>query len=129
MEGWEFLLVVPALVVALLVGATAAVAYQAAQRGYSFVLWFIVSLVILNPVIFLVLLALMPNRKRKQLRAQFHAELAMKLRTSRDAPRLRLLPGGLVAGGGSTAPVERSLGDLPTMAPRERSLGDEETRG
>lgn len=123
------LLLMPALLVVLWLAATAAVAYQARQRGYSFFLWFIAQIIMLNPVIFLVVLALMPNRKRKILRDEFRAELDAKLAACSGSRLLPSVATAVPSSAGSTMPAERSLGDMPTMAPPERSLGDEETRG
>jgi hypothetical protein len=112
---------------ALWVGAAATVAYQARQRGYSLILWFVAPLVIVNPVIFLVLLALIPNRKRMKLRTQFRNEHREKL--DGFTPLFPSAPSELSAGTGTTRTVYRSLGDMPTQMPPERSLGDEVTRG
>jgi len=119
---------IPLLLVALWIGAMVAVALQARQRGYSFIWWFVAQAALLNPVVFLVVLALMPNRRRKKLREQFRAELQAKLA---GMSGVRVVPAGLAlpAPAGSTLPADRSLGDVPTILPPERSLGDEETRG
>lgn len=114
--------------IAVVIAIIVAVPWQARRRGYSFWLWFVTTIVAYNPIITLVLLALMPNRARKRLREKFRAELDAKLsaRTGRPLiPAAAAAPQGLAA---STMP-ERSLGDMPTVAPPERSLGDEPTRG
>jgi hypothetical protein len=106
-----------------------AVPWQARRRGYSFWLWLIAGLVALSqPVTFLVLLALMPNRARKRLREKFRAELEAKL-AARPASAVTTPAMATPVPAGSTAITGRSLGDLPTVAPREHSIGDEETRG
>ena len=109
-------------------GSAIAIAVQARWRGYSLALWLAAGLNSLNPVIFLVVLALMPNRGRKRMREQFRTELEAKLaaRTGRPlVPATAVAPQSLA---GSTLP-ERSLGDMPTVAPTDRSVGDEVTRG
>ena len=102
------------------------VAPQARRRGYSQGLWLLASVVVVNPIVFLIMLALMPNRARIKLREKYRAELAAKL-----AARQHLPPVSDAAGlpAASTQTISRSLGDLPTFAPRDKSLGDEETRG
>ena len=104
-----------------------AVPWQARRRGYSFWLWLPATIVALNPIITLILLALMPNRARKRLRATFRAELDAKLAARSGAPT----PSRVVAASslGASTLAERSLGDMPTVAPPERSVGDEATRG
>jgi hypothetical protein len=129
---WMYLIIIGLIfiggAVTLYIGAAVAIAVQARWRGYSLALWLASGLVSLNPVIFLVVLALMPNRARRRLRETFRAELEEKL-----AARSGILgpARGHIAApalGASTLP-ERSLGDMPTVAPPERSLGDEVTRG
>ena len=100
----------------------------AGQRGYSLALWLAAGLNSLNPVIFLAVLALMPNRGRRRMREQFRTELEAKLaaRTGRPlVPATAVAPQSLA---GSTLP-ERSLGDMPTVAPTYCSVGDDVTRG
>src|SRR5262249_17673965 len=63
----------------LFVGGAVIVAVQAKWRGYSVWLWAAAGMLTFNPVIFLVMLALMPNRLRIQQRKQFRAELKRKL--------------------------------------------------
>jgi len=115
-------------VIVLVVAIFVAVPWQARRRGYSFWLWLITTFVAYNPIIPLVLLALMPNRARKRMREKFRAELDAKLaaRTGRPLVPAAATPTHSLAG--STMP-ERSLGDMPTVAPPEPSLGDEPTRG
>src|SRR5882724_4017090 len=116
---WIYLIIFALFViggaVALYLGALVAIAVQARWRGYSLALWLASGFVSLNPVIFLVVLALMPNRGRKRLRQQFRAELDAKLaaRSGAPAPARGLAAAAL---GASTLP-ERSLGDMPTVAP------------
>jgi hypothetical protein len=110
---------------------SAIVAYQAARRGYSFVIWILAGL-LGNPIFFLMLLAIMPDYARKAQRRKEMADLEAKL-----AARPKVLPPpreptqDMPLAGKPTATFsrERSLGDQPTLLPREHSLGDEETRG
>jgi hypothetical protein len=127
MKSWETIVVVALVLFGLMVlffglflGGAVIVAVQAKWRGYSAWLWAAAGVVTLNPVIFLVMLALMPNRLRLQQRKQFQADLKRKL-----AARAVELPAHDAAPAGPA--VERSLGDQPTIAPPERSLGDVET--
>jgi hypothetical protein len=103
--------------------------WQARKRGYSFWIWFIACVINLNlPIYLLVLLSLVPNRARKRQRLAFRAELEAKLAKITSPVSVRAF-GGPTMPPGSTATVDRSLGDMPTIVPRERSLGDDETRG
>jgi flagellar biosynthesis protein FliQ len=117
------ILAVIAVAVLFVALIAAIVAYQARQRGYSFVPWLIAGM-LSNPIFFLVLLAVMPDFARKARRRQYRSELETKLaeraKPSQWVPR--------TAGQSATLSPECSLGDLPTVEPRERSLGDEETR-
>jgi hypothetical protein len=98
------------------------VAFQARRRGHSFLAWLAAGTLV-NPIFFLVLLAIMPDRARQARRRQELADL--------DA---RLAALGKSAGEPATLPAapgavpQQSLGDQPTVAPPLRSLGDEETR-
>ena len=126
-EYWWLILLGQGILV-LVLAMYVAIPWQARRRGYSFWLWLIATFVAFNPIIMLVLLALMPNRARKRLREKFRAELNAKLAARTGRP---LVPAAAVAAhslAGSTMP-ERSLGDMPTVAPPDRSLGDEATRG
>jgi hypothetical protein len=102
--------------------------WQARKRGYSFWLWFAACVVTVNvPIYYLVLLAMLPNRRRLQLRQKFRAELDSKLANIAEPITIKSFAAPMPPG--STATVDRSLGDMPTIVPRERSLGDDETRG
>jgi hypothetical protein len=131
-ESMDFFLIVGVIVLgsglALFVGAASAVAVQAQWRGYSLWLWLAAGIIVINPIIFLVMLALMPNRARIRRRETFRKELEAKLVARSGGGGIPRLPASAAALGGSTLP-ERSLGDMPTVAPPERSLGDEATRG
>jgi hypothetical protein len=93
-------------------------AVQALRRGYSFFFWFGAGLLAINPIMPLVLLGLLPDRKRQKWRQQ-------ELERLRD--RLRKRPAPLEA-----RKMAASTIDSPTPVhvptPRERSLGDEDTR-
>ena len=133
MNSWNSMIAAALIVASILVVIAALflsgiviVAVQARGRGYSLWLWMAAGLLTINPVIFLVMLALMPNRSRLRLREKFRAELDAKLAGRKNlppAPAVGPVPTG------TTLTANRSLGDLPTFVPRDRSLGDEETRG
>jgi hypothetical protein len=112
----------------LLVGTAIPIAVQARWRGYSLWLWLAAVIISINPVIFLVLLALMPNRARKMRRETFRNELDAKLAGRSGKFGIARMPTDATGLSGSTLP-ERSLGDMPTVAPPERSIGDEMTCG
>jgi hypothetical protein len=103
--------------VLLLIGL---VAWQARLRGYSFAVWFLANLLSLNPLLVLVVLAVLPDARKRALRRQEMAELESRL-----AARDRL------ATPGPDLPVAPlSVGDQVTVAPPPLpSIGDEETRG
>jgi hypothetical protein len=117
---------------ALLVGGlvlivSLVVAIQARRRGYSLLTWVVAGMLV-NPIFLLVLLGVLPDRRRKRLREKETEDLEHRLlrpprhREEAAAPvALPVRPGAIRAG------LDRSLGDMPTNLP-ERSLGDEETR-
>lgn len=113
---------------AILVAMWGWLALQAKRRGYSFWLWLMMAFVAFNPVFFLVLLAILPNRMKQRRRELLRAALDDKLAALGDQRPRRdssvSFPGSPAS---STLRGERSLGDLPTMASPERSLGDVET--
>jgi hypothetical protein len=112
------------LVVTLLVSFVLGliVSVQARRRGHSFTAWLAGATLSGNPVLFLVLLALMPDFARKALRRKEAADLRARL-----AGRPRVLPPPGPAA--SPAPGrDVSVGDQPTEVPPSRSVGDEETR-
>jgi ribosomal protein S18 acetylase RimI-like enzyme len=95
------------------------VARQAKRRGYSFWLWFFANFVTLNPLLVLIVLAVLPDARKMALRRKLLAELEAKLarRPTPSAPP----PGPAVPA--------LSVGDQPTVVPPHlRSIGDEETR-
>jgi hypothetical protein len=112
-------------------GFSAIVAYQAARRGYSFVIWLLAGL-LGNPIFFLMLLAIMPDFARKARRRKEMADLEAKLAAKPKGlppPRETTPNMPLAEKPTGTFSRERSLGDQPTVPPREHSLGDDETRG
>jgi hypothetical protein len=83
--------------------------------------WLVAGTLSGNPILFLVLLALMPDFSRKALRRKEMADLEAKL-----AARPRTLPP--VSPPPATVSRDLSVGDQVTELPPARSLGDEETR-
>jgi heme exporter protein D len=118
------------------VGIFAIPAMQAKRRGYSFFVWLLAGMLVVNPIYLLVVLGVSPHRKRQRLREQFRRELDAKLsaaipttpagpipeRSLGDQPTLA--PGSA----GATDAPGRSVGDAATVLPPARSLGDELTR-
>ena len=95
------------------------VARQARRRGYSFWLWFFANFVTLNPLLVLIVLAVLPDVRKMALRRQLLAELEARLAAG---PR----PAAPTSG---PAVPAYSVGDQPTVVPPHlRSIGDEETR-
>jgi heme exporter protein D len=99
-------------------GLGAYVAWQAKGRGYSFWLWLAASGVSLNPLLILILLAMLPDARKKRLREEEMEELQEKIAA---LPAVEL-------GGDAVVPAG-PLGDQSTAAAPLRSVGDEETRG
>jgi hypothetical protein len=95
------------------------IARQAKRRGYSFWLWFLANFVTLNPLLVLIVLAVLPDARKMALRRKLLAELEAKL-AARSRPE---------AAEPATAVPAYSVGDQVTVLPPHlRSLGDEETR-
>jgi hypothetical protein len=95
------------------------IARQAKRRGYSFWLWFFANVVSLNPLLVLIVLAVLPDARKMALRQKLLAELEAKL-AARPRPSAAQL--------GPAVPAY-SVGDQPTVLPPHlRSVGDEETR-
>ena len=95
------------------------VARQARRRGYSFWLWFFANFVTLNPLLVLIVLAVLPDARKMALRQTLLAELEAKLAARPPASTPR--PG--------TAVPAVSVGDQTTAVPPQLpSVGDEETR-
>jgi len=112
-------LAVPAALVTLYAWVSGYVARQAKRRGYSFWLWFLANVVTLNPLLVLIVLAVLPDARKMALRRQLLAELEAKLAA-------RPLPAAPAAG---PAVPTMSVGDQATVVPPHlRSIGDEETR-
>jgi hypothetical protein len=95
------------------------VARQAQRRGYALVLWFLASVVSANPLLVLIVLAMLPDARRLRLRQAEHEALEKKLLGVQQRQQT-----GIVV-----APERQlSVGDRDTVLPEVRSLGDEETR-
>jgi uncharacterized membrane protein len=94
------------------------VAGQARRRGYSFPVWLLACLVSFNPLLILIVLMLLPDRRRQRLRKKERATLEEKLARAVPIPTTVL---------GEYVP-RQSLGDRSTAAPPANSLGDEETQ-
>jgi hypothetical protein len=95
------------------------VARQASRRGYSFWLWLLANVVVLNPLLVLIVLAVLPDARKMSLRRKLHAELEAKL-AARQRP---------AAPGPGPVVTTYSVGDQTTVVPPHlRSIGDEETR-
>ena len=113
------LLAVYGVFLGIAVGLFAYVAWQARRRGYSFWLWLLACVVSLNPLLILVVLAMLPDARKKRLREEEMEALQAKIAAlpALDLDGEAVVPAGL-------------LGDQSTAAPsRYRSIGDEETRG
>lgn len=91
---------------------------QAYLRGQGFWRWVLLSLFSLNPLYLLLLIAMLPNRRRMRMREAFEAELDAKLATSASSPQPVSSP----------VLADRSLGDRETAASVQQSLGDQPTR-
>ncbi len=110
---------VPATLVALYAWLSGYVARQAKRRGYSFWLWFLANFVTLNPLLVLIVLAVLPDARKMALRQKLLAELEAKLAAG---PRP-------AAPQPAVAVPALSVGDQATVVPPHlRSIGDEETR-
>jgi hypothetical protein len=92
---------------------------QARRRGYSGIIWFLAVIFSLNRLLIIVVLTVLPDRKKLRLREEERKKLEVKL--AAVAVAIPAPP---------TRPVTvTSLGDQSTAAPSARSIGDEETRG
>jgi hypothetical protein len=122
--------------VLLFFGAFAAItAVQARRRGYPFVPWLLAGM-LGNPIFLLVMLGVMPDFRRRQLRQKETEDL--KRRLARQPQQRRRPPRGEQAASPKAgrvrpdrAAIDRSIGDEVTRdvpPPVDRSLGDEETR-
>ena len=108
-----------AVAVVVYLGFCGLVAMQAQRRGYAFVLWFLASMVSANPLLLLIVLAILPDARRLRLR-----------QTEREALEKKLLGVQQRQQASVAVQPERqlSVGDQATVLPEARSLGDEETR-
>jgi hypothetical protein len=120
-----------ALLAVLLVFAAIAsiVAYQASQRGYSFLVWLGAGM-LGNPVFLLILLGVLPNRAMRRRREKELDDIRARV----DAIPRKVAPPPKPSdiqrsmGDAETVLPDRSIGDAVTRLP-ERSIGDEPTRG
>src|SRR5262249_3027851 len=101
-------------------------AFQAMQRGYNFGVWFLAGLLSLNPILLLVLLGLLPNRRMQRLR-RMETELLEDL-LDEDLPVTAMLAQEQGEGrhGSKTAavrPEEETTAPVP-----KQSIGDVETQ-
>jgi heme exporter protein D len=112
-------LALPAFLVMLYALLSGYIARQATRRGYSFWLWFLANVVTLNPLLVLIVLAVLPDARKMALRRKLLAELEAKLAAWPRPAAERPAP---------AAPA-CSVGDQTTAVPPHlRSIGDEETR-
>src|SRR5262245_58179910 len=103
---WWLLPLAPLPVLAA--AAALIVPLHARRRGHGFVSWFVLQFIVLNPIYPLILVAVLPNKARMRLRAEYEQDLDDRLREAGVIPRRAV---GLV-GPGSVE--DRSVGDLPT---------------
>jgi hypothetical protein len=113
-------------ITAVIAAFAAVVARQAQRRGYGYWTWLLAGM-LGNPVLFLVMLAVLPNRARCALREQFLADLQARLQARGQVPPAAASPVPPAATTATRSPGV-SVGDLATMPPPLHSLGDEETR-
>lgn len=129
-----FALLLAAFLLVLVLG----VPWQAYRRGHGFISWFILQIVSINPAYPLVLIALLPDRRKSRLREEFKRELDARLGGSQPRTRTLTLESGkplqsvgdLPTAGVSVGDLPTyglSVGNLPTAAPAQ-SIGNAETR-
>jgi hypothetical protein len=132
MEPTRLLLVLGSGIVALLVAALVlvvvlSVPWQAHKRGHGFLSWLVLETLALNPIYPLVLLALLPDRSKARLRAEFARELDERLAGVIPPPTAPPTTGDPGHSGGGQLTTGGSIGDVPTAEPG-RSIGDVETQ-
>ena len=106
--------VLPLALVPVLAAAIALIVpLHARRRGHGFVSWFALQFVAMNPIYPLILVAILPNKARIRLRAEYARELDDRLREAGIGPaRAARFPGtGDRSTDGLAGP---SVGDLPT---------------
>jgi len=96
------------------------VARQARRRGYSGIVWLLAAIISLNPLLILIVLIVLPDRRKLLLREKERQDLEAKL-----AARAKKAPLSETV---QSVPAV-SLGDQATAASFVRSIGDEETNG
>jgi hypothetical protein len=107
----------PLLLLPVLAAAIALIVpLHARRRGHGFVSWFVLQFVGMNPIYPLILVAILPNKARMRLRAEYARDLDERLRQAGVVP-------GRAAGAPGTGPTADrsteglagpSVGDLPT---------------
>src|SRR5918993_1915036 len=109
--------VLPFLLLAVLAAAIALIVpLHARRRGHGFVSWFALQFVAMNPIYPLILVAILPNKARMRLRAEYERELDERLREAGIVPaRVGRFPGtGSVADRSTDGLASPSVGDMPT---------------
>ena len=107
----------PFLLLPVLAAAIALIVpLHARRRGHGFVSWFALQFVAMNPIYPLILVAILPNKARVRLRAEYERELDHRLREAGIVPtRAARFPGPGPVGDRSTDGLAGpSVGDLPT---------------
>jgi hypothetical protein len=106
---WWVLPLAPLPILAAAVGLI--VPLHARRRGHGFVSWFALQFVAMNPIYPLILVAILPNKARMRLRAEYEQDLDDRLREAgMIPPRAVGLPGDRSPDGLAGS----SVGDLPT---------------
>jgi hypothetical protein len=90
---------------------------HARRRGHGFVSWFVLQFVGMNPIYPLILVAILPNKARMRLRAEYARDLDDRLRRA-----------GVIPGRAAGIPDTGSAGDRPTEGLTGPSVGDMPTR-
>jgi hypothetical protein len=110
-------------------------AVQAYKRGYNPFVWGLAGILAVNPIFLLVVLGLVPNRRRMKLREEYAEDLDEWLAEAGIAPPTA--PVGVpvrdvsIGDEATRLPgrsILRSIGDQATELPRDRSIGDDQTR-
>jgi hypothetical protein len=117
--------------VVVVAAIAAVVAYQAAQRGYSFLVW-VGAAMLGNPVFLLILLGVLPNRAMRRRREKELDDIRARVEAipRKVAPPPKPTVSSDIQrsmGDAETVLPDRSIGDAVTRLP-ERSIGDEPTR-
>jgi hypothetical protein len=121
-SDWWIFLVPLGLLSVVVLPLSAMLAYQARQRGYHSAVWFLAGVLCVNPMIPLVVLALLPYRTRQALRLKEEKVLRDKLAeaAAQHSPALDSRP--------DETPPRPVLPEGCTATYPPQSLGDEVTR-